>query len=114
ASDGKTVAAIDAFTLNFWNVPDGKCLGEVRADANALAYVPDGKTLAFACSSGRIAFWDAARRTEKQGFPGHSDLIAGVAITPGNKSVITGSWDGTVRTWELDSGKQIRCLPDAD
>ncbi|HEX8999524.1 MAG TPA: TIR domain-containing protein, partial [Blastocatellia bacterium] len=40
-------------------------------------------------------------------FKGHTAAVWGVAVTPDGQCVISGSYDNTVRVWELDSG---RCL----
>jgi len=40
-------------------------------------------------------------------FEGHTSVVAGVTHVPGGHGMITGSWDGSLRVWDLQSGKQI-------
>ena len=40
-------------------------------------------------------------------FEGHTSVVAGVTHVPGGHRMITGSWDGSLRVWDLQSGKQI-------
>jgi len=45
--------------------------------------------------------------TPCQKFEGHTDAVCGVIHLPGGKRIITGSYDGSLRVWNLESGKQI-------
>ncbi|MEL6104707.1 MAG: hypothetical protein AAFU85_01665 [Planctomycetota bacterium] len=38
---------------------------------------------------------------------GHTDVIQGVVFTPDSKHVISGSADGTIRFWSVQTGKQL-------
>jgi WD40 repeat protein len=40
-------------------------------------------------------------------FEGHTNAVAGVIHLPGGHRMMTGSWDGSLRVWDLQSGKQI-------
>lgn len=41
---------------------------------------------------------------------GHSGLIASIAFTSDSKLVASGSWDNTIRIWDVQTGAQIRTL----
>jgi WD40 repeat protein len=43
-------------------------------------------------------------------FEGHTDLVRWVALSPDGKQLLSGGHDGTVRLWELETGKEIRRL----
>jgi WD40 repeat protein len=45
--------------------------------------------------------------THCQKFEGHTDDVRGVIHLPGGQRIITCSWDGSLRVWNLKSGKQI-------
>jgi WD40 repeat protein/uncharacterized caspase-like protein len=39
---------------------------------------------------------------------GHTDLVGPVAFSPDGKYIVSGSWDGTVKLWETESGRELR------
>jgi len=41
---------------------------------------------------------------------GHKDIVRAVAITPDGQIMVSGSYDKTIRLWELPSGKLLRTL----
>ncbi len=41
---------------------------------------------------------------------GHGDVVVSVAVSPDGRRALSGSNDGTIRLWDLESGKQIRRL----
>ena len=43
-------------------------------------------------------------------FEGHRDWIRTVALTLDGRCAVSGSWDRTLRVWDLESGKSIRTL----
>jgi WD40 repeat protein/energy-coupling factor transporter ATP-binding protein EcfA2 len=40
----------------------------------------------------------------------HSDRLAAIAFSPDGQTVLTGSYDGTARLWELQTGKPLQVL----
>ncbi|MFM6881213.1 MAG: WD40 repeat domain-containing protein, partial [Dolichospermum sp.] len=40
---------------------------------------------------------------EKLTFKGHSDWVKAIVITPDGKTVISGSFDKTIKTWDLET-----------
>ncbi len=64
-----------------------------------------------------FAFWGAAlceanggERSEVEIFPqlGHSERVTSVAIAPDGKTALSGSFDNTLRLWDLASGREIK------
>ena len=41
---------------------------------------------------------------------GHTGSVNSIAITPDGKYVVSGSCDGTIKLWDINSGKEIRSL----
>lgn len=41
-------------------------------------------------------------------FRGHGDCVMSVTFSPDGRLGLSGSWDGTVRIWDLESGQEVR------
>ena len=74
--------------------------GPVRA----VAYSPDGTTVATASTDGTARIWDVATGTTRTTLTGHTDLVYAVAYSPDGTTLATASNDGTVRIWEAATG----------
>nr|ODN85992.1 transcriptional activator SPT8 [Cryptococcus depauperatus CBS 7841] len=42
---------------------------------------------------------------------GHTNVVSCMTLLPGKKGFISGSWDGTVREWDLNTGQTVRTYP---
>ncbi|HUK69035.1 MAG TPA: AAA family ATPase, partial [Streptosporangiaceae bacterium] len=95
--------------------PDRGVLATPGDSVNAVAFSPDGKTLATAGSDGRIRLWDVA--THRQiGAPMTADrsLVNAVAFSPDGNMLATASDDGTARLWDVSTHRQIGAPMTAD
>ncbi|MGD1809606.1 WD40 repeat domain-containing protein, partial [Dapis sp. BLCC M126] len=43
-------------------------------------------------------------------FTGHSDFVTAVAVTPDGKYVVSGSFDHTLKVWNLETGQELHTL----
>jgi len=41
---------------------------------------------------------------------GHGDIVCAVAVTPDGRYAISGSWDCTLKVWDLHTGREVRTL----
>jgi WD40 repeat protein len=51
---------------------------------------------------------EAQTREPQQKFKGHTDIVWGAIHLPGGQRIITCSFDGSLRLWNLENGLQIR------
>jgi WD40 repeat protein/tRNA A-37 threonylcarbamoyl transferase component Bud32 len=53
-----------------------------------------------------------APRQEVRRFTGHTDAVWAAALSPDGLRLASGSKDRTVRLWEVETGRELRCLAD--
>jgi WD40 repeat protein len=66
----------------------------------AVAFSPDGKTLASASSDSTIKLWHVGTGQERATLEGHTGLVWSVAFSPDGKLLASAGKDGTIRLWE--------------
>nr|NCR81091.1 WD40 repeat domain-containing protein [Microcystis aeruginosa K13-10] len=45
---------------------------------------------------------------------GHDDLVTSVNFSPDGKTLVSGSWDKTIKLWNVETGQEIRTLKGHD
>ncbi len=78
----------------------------------ALAFSPDGKTLASGACSGQsdIRLWDVASGKEIGRLRGHSSWVSSLVFWPDGRKLASSSADETIRIWDLDTRKCLDVL----
>ena len=93
--------------VTFLDSPTGEEVGSFAPGPGRIAFSPDGKTLACASPStpNAVALYDVASRKVRSELSGHNRFVCGTAFSPDGKTLASGSWDGTVRLWDLPTGR---------
>jgi WD40 repeat protein len=122
--DGKTLASgadhrvkpgrsAGSATIKLWDVATRKNTTSFDAQwesVMALAFSPDGKTLASGGSKRRVRLWDVATGKNTVDLDGHGDTVSSVAFSPDGKILASGSWDKTIMLWDVSKGRKIATL----
>jgi WD40 repeat protein len=78
----------------------------------ALAFSPDGQTLATAAGFGEsdIRLWDMTTDSEVGRLVGHAAWVGSIVFWPDGKKIASASADQTIRIWDVPSRKTIDVL----
>src|SRR5262249_2308684 len=79
-----------------------------NAQANSLAFSPDGERLAAACGDGAVKVWDSRRARVIQTLEkAHTGFACSVAFHRDGKHLASAGADRRVKVWDWSSGRQV-------
>ena len=111
--DGATLAsgASDS-AIKLWDVATGGDIATLEHTSwvTSVAFSPNGTLLASAAGT-RVRLWDVATRTNINTLEGHTYGVWDVAFSPDGATLASGSGDGTIRLWDVLTGKELAVFP---
>jgi WD40 repeat protein len=132
AGDSAAISATQAehgvSTVRLWDAATGRQSRELKGHSGgitAVAFAPDGRTLISASHDATLRFWDAAtgKNIRKLQVPDETNIksldqykginsggVLTVAYSSDSRFLASGSYDGTVRIWDSDTGKELHAL----
>jgi WD40 repeat protein len=128
AAGGRTLAVgryDDVFAVNLWDPSSAELQGRLRDPASALAaapcteatlgvaavaFSPDGATLAAGCADGTIRLWDIASGELRRAFSGHVGVVKRLAFAPDGRTLASQGEDRVLNLWHLATGQRLFSL----
>ncbi len=111
--NGSWVAAAGENALLLFDGKTGEPLRRFNGTAgriSRLVFSGDGRWLLSAGSEGSersLRLWDVLTGRERQRFIGHTDNVSGAAFAPDERRVLSTGYDGTLRLWDTESGREL-------
>ena len=97
----------DDKTIRLWDTKTGKHKATLTTDMssiiNAIAFSPDGGTIASANGNNIVQLWDTTTGEHKATLTDHSDSVFIVAYSPNGSSLVSRSKDDTILLWDTAS-----------
>jgi len=119
--DNKIVITGNYFSLNIWDFERGEIIGQKKGFKKAIRSVaisPDKKFVLTGLSDGTVEMWNIKNMEKVQNFKVHQNHesttgissfitsgVSGVTFSPDGRLVLSGSNDGSVRLWDVSTGK---------
>ncbi|MGC1198949.1 MAG: WD40 repeat domain-containing protein, partial [Geitlerinemataceae cyanobacterium] len=120
SSDGRTLASGGSdSSITLWNLNTGEPIqtidldspDNVGSDIHSLAFSRDGQHLAVSIAifhkeisfwiENSLQLWNVETGTQIANWQGHTDTVRSIAFTADDKTLISGSWDGSIKFWEI-------------
>ena len=100
-------------TIRIWDLATGRLLHAIRdhkAGVVAIAFSPDGATMASASADQTICLRDGVTGQELRRLIGHHGAVRSVAFSPDGKILASAGDDRTIRVWDTLTGRELRRL----
>ena len=124
--DGQTLAtgSYDQ-TVRLWDVHTGQCLKTLSGhigQVGSVAFSPDSQTLASGSHDQTVRLWDVANVASFKNevtldtmqslktLAGHTNVVKSVIFSPDGQTLASGSYDQTVRLWDVHTGQSLKTL----
>lgn len=74
-------------------------------EVNAVAFSPDGRTLASGSDDKTVKLWNVKTGELLHTLVKHTDKVNAVAFSPDGRTLASGSEDTTINLWDVSEGK---------
>lgn len=109
------VTAFEDGTIRVLNATSGELLSEVAlpgyGSPTALGVSSDGQWIAATTTvSNAIYCWNLKSPHVMAVLQGHDGIVSTIVFSPESNNLYSGSYDGTIREWSIESGGEVRVI----
>jgi Tol biopolymer transport system component len=115
--DGKVLAIAGAYTIQLWDPARGEVIRRIQFKGmgwlNALAYSPDGKTLASVSDDNQVRLWNPVNGGIRRQIPVQDIVLDAVSFSPDGKTLAAaarpaGGGKGNIYLFDAATGNELR------
>ncbi len=90
--------------------PERAILPVTGGPVRALAFSPDGHTLAAGNEDGTVVLWNVGQERAAAVLAGHRDAVTCIAFSPDGHTLASGGRDRAIRLWDVEAGRPLAVL----
>jgi WD40 repeat protein len=84
---------------------------KVESGISEFLHLPGGQQVIICSRGGSFRVWDLERDTQVgEKWEDAQVRVRAIALSPSGKTIVSGSWGGIVKLWNVDTGKVIKIL----
>jgi hypothetical protein len=108
--DSQLISASWDGTCSIWDLASYEKIHQFKpqkARIRSLTVTPDESRLFLGLHNGRIISINLENFTDRIKLSGHKDIVSALAVNHSGEFLASGSWDRTIRVWNIAEGKQV-------